>query len=91
MSFDTFFDDLEMIMEDAPMPAHSEEEQRRMAFQRASEDYTAKFEEAYARREERRKADTTQWLKISLPKIKEEARLCAYERKLAAINHTAVV
>ena len=87
MSFDTFFDDLDMLMEDNPMPVHSEDEQRRMAFQRASEEYTAKFEEAYARRMEQRKIDTAQWLKISLPKIKEEAKIRIYERDLALKHH----
>ena len=87
MSFDTFFEDLEMLIDEEPMPIHSEEERRRMAFQRASEAYTAKFEEAYARRMEQRKVDTAQWLKISLPKIKEEAKIRIYERDLALRNH----
>lgn len=87
MSFDSFFDDLELLMDEEPMPIHSEQEMRRMAFQRASEAYTEKFEEAYARRMEQRKVDTAQWLKISLPKIKEEAKIRIYERDLALKHH----
>ena len=87
MSFDDFFSDMDDVMHDNPMPIHTEEEQRRMAFQRASEAYTEQFEAAYARRMEQRKADTRQWIKMSLPKILEEARIRIYERELALKHH----
>lgn len=70
MSFDTFFDDLEMLMDEEPMPIHSDEEISRMAFQRASEAYTEKFEAAYECREIRRASERAQWINLILPKIK---------------------
>lgn len=81
MSFDDFFTDLDDVMQDNPMPIHSEEEQRRMAFQRASEAYTAKFEEAYEAREIRRASERAQWQNLILPHIRQEGILRRQEAR----------
>ena len=80
MSFDTFFDDLDDVMHDNPMPVHSEEEQRRMAFQRASEDYSKKFDAACEAREIRRASERAQWQNLILPHIRQEGILRRQER-----------
>ena len=71
MSFDDFFTDLEILMDEEPMPIHSEEEQRKMAFQRASEEYSRKFDEAYQAREIRRASERAQWQNLILPMIRQ--------------------
>ena len=80
MSFDTFFDDLDMLMDEEPMPIHSEQEMRRMAFQRASEDYSRKFDAAYEAREIRRASERAQWQNLILPHIRQEGILRRQER-----------
>ena len=80
MSFDDFFSDLDDVMQDNPMPIHTEEEQRRMAFQRASEDYSRKFEEAYEAREIRRASERAQWQNLILPMIRQANILRRQER-----------
>ena len=69
MTYDSFFDDLDAVLAE-PMPVHTEEEQRRMAYQRAAEDYSRKFDEAYERREIRAASERAHFLNIVLPAIK---------------------
>ena len=57
---------------------------RRIAFQQAAGRYELEFERSFSRRLERRAEDRRQWFQSILPRIKEEARLRAYERELAA-------
>ena len=74
MNFNDFFSDLDMVMRDNPMPVHSDDEMRQMAFQQASEEYTMKFEAAYERREIRRASERAQWINLILPMIKAAGR-----------------
>lgn len=55
---------------------------RECAMKTQAKRYEAEFERAYARREERRRADTKQWQDVILPRIKNEATMLRYERGL---------
>ena len=59
---------------------------RKLAYQMASIRYQKEFEQAYASYLARRAADRKQWREITLPGIKREASLRAYERAMTEKN-----
>lgn len=56
--------------------------ERTVAFQKASIQYQDEFERAYKRRIEQRDEARKHWNEVTIPRIKREAALVAYEREM---------